>query len=121
MAGFTDLEAWKINHELVKEIYRITRSFPKEERYGIVDQIRRAASSITANIAEGFGRFHYKDKVVFYYHSRGSNTEVQNFLILSFDLKYLSKDDYDFLIDLCTQGYQLICGLIRSTETRLSI
>lgn len=55
--SFTDLDAWKVNHELVMKIYQITKTFPREEKFGVIDQIRRAASSITANIAEGWGRF----------------------------------------------------------------
>ena len=75
--NFYDLEAWKISHGLVLEIYKITKSFSKEEMYGITSQIRRAASSITANIAEGFARYHFKDKIRFYYQARASVAEVQ--------------------------------------------
>lgn len=70
-------------------IYRITQDFPKEETYGVTSQLCRAASSITANIAEGFARYHFKDKIRFYYQSRGSAAEVQNFLILAKDLGYI--------------------------------
>src|SRR3990167_6729613 len=88
--NFYDLDAWKQAHILVVEVYRITENFPKEELYGIVSQLRRAVSSITANIAEGFARYHFKDKIRFYYQARGSVAEVQNFLILSKDLNYIS-------------------------------
>lgn len=91
---FTDLEAWKQNHVLVKEIYLLTNKFPKHERYGLIDQIRRSASSITANIAEGYGRYHTKDKVRFYYQARGSSTETMNHLILAYELDYISEEDY---------------------------
>ena len=64
--NFYDLDAWKQAHILVVEVYRITENFPKEELYGIVSQLRRAVSSITANIAEGFARYHFKDKIRFY-------------------------------------------------------
>ena len=77
--NFYQLNAWKKGHELVLEIYKITNSFPKEERYGVISQLRRASSSVTANIAEGFARYHFKDKIRFYYNSRGSVSEVQNF------------------------------------------
>lgn len=88
---FYDLEIWKESNLLCIEIYKLTEEFPKRETYGIIDQIRRAASSVGANIAEGFGRFHYKDKIKFYYNARGSACEVQNFLFLSQDLNYIDK------------------------------
>ncbi|MEK7067831.1 MAG: four helix bundle protein [Patescibacteria group bacterium] len=81
--NFYDLEAWRKAHQLVLEIYKITKFFPKEELYGIISQLCRAACSITANIAEGFARYHFKDKIRFYYQARGSVAEVQNFLILA--------------------------------------
>lgn len=74
--NFYDLVAWQRGYQLVLDIYKITKDFPKEEMYGIVSQLRRAASSITANIAEGFERYHFKDKTRFYYQSRGSIAEV---------------------------------------------
>ena len=68
--NFYDLNTWKKAHELVIEIYNITKQFPREELYGIVNQLKRAASSITANLAEGFERYHFRDKIKFYYHAR---------------------------------------------------
>jgi len=88
---FYDLEIWKQSNELCIEIYKLTENYPKKEVFGIVNQIRRAAASVGANIAEGFGRFHFKDKIKFYYNARGSVCEVQNFLFLSQDLKYINK------------------------------
>ena len=87
---FTKLIAWQKNHELVLLIYKTTKRFPKNEMFGLTSQIRRAASSITANIAEGFGRYYPKDKTRFYYQARGSSSEVQDQMILAKDLKYLS-------------------------------
>lgn len=114
--NFYDLEAWKVGHELVLEIYKITQSFPKEELYGIVSQLRRAASSITANIAEGFSRYYFKDKIRFYYQSRGSVSEVQNFLILSKDLDYIDLETCRRLGLKAHEVRKLINGLIRSAE-----
>ena len=74
---FYDLEVWKNANLLCIEIYKLTENFPKRESYGIIDQMRRALLSVGANIAEGFGRFHYKEKIKFYYISRGSSCEVQ--------------------------------------------
>lgn len=117
ICSFTDLIAWQINYQLTIEIYKITKLFPKEEKFGIIDQIRRAASSIIANIAEGYGRYHYKDKLRFYYQARGSSMEVQNFLILSFGLGYMLKEDYEKLELLHFDGYKVLSGLIRKTES----
>ena len=118
--NFYDLEAWKISHGLVLEIYKITKSFSKEEMYGITSQIRRAASSITANIAEGFARYHFKDKIRFYYQARASVAEVQSFLILSRDLNYINDSECKNLLDHGDQVRQLINGLIRSIENQLN-
>ncbi len=113
---FTDLIAWQKNHEVVLKIYRITKYFPKEEVFGLVSQLRRAAASITANIAEGYGRFHSKDRVRFYLNSRGSSSELQNHLILANDLKYISKDEFEKLKLEIFEGYKILSGLIRSTR-----
>jgi four helix bundle protein len=95
---FYDLDAWKKAHKLVVDIYSVTKEFPASEIYGITSQIRRAAASVTANIAEGFSRYHYNDKINFYYHARGSISEVQNFLLIARDLKYLSCSECEKLI-----------------------
>ena len=83
MNSFEELEVWKSSRILRNDIWKLTRQFPKEELYRLSDQLIRASRSVPANIAEGFGRFHYKEKVKFYYISRGSVCEVQNFLFLS--------------------------------------
>jgi len=88
---FYNLEVWKDAHALSIKIYKITEAFPGKEVYGITDQIRRAATSVSANIAEGFGRFHFKEKIKFYYNARGSLSEVQNFIFFAQDLGYMNK------------------------------
>ena len=114
--NFYDLEAWKKAHKLVLEIYRVTRDFPKEEQFGVVSQLRRAASSITANIAEGFERYHFKDKARFYYQARGSLAEAQNFLLLVKDLKFVDMETCRRLLEDADRARQLTNGLIRSIE-----
>ncbi|MDD5626597.1 MAG: four helix bundle protein [Patescibacteria group bacterium] len=76
--SFTDLDAWKEGHKLVLMVYEITKKFPKEEMFGLVSQMRRCVVSITSNIAEGFSRQTYKDKICFYSRAQGSVTELQN-------------------------------------------
>ena len=114
---FTNLIAWQKHHKITLEIYKITKDFPKDELFGLVSQIRRSASSISANIAEGYGRYHSKDRVRFYLHARGSNTELQNWIILSHDLGYIDSNVFEDLKSSVFEGYKIICGLIKSTNS----
>ncbi|MEF3691903.1 MAG: four helix bundle protein [Candidatus Moraniibacteriota bacterium] len=117
--NFYDLDVWKKSHLLVLEIYGITKDFPKSELYGVISQLQRAASSITANIAEGFARYHFKDKIKFYYNSRGSTAEVQNFLLLAKDLNYIDQNKLSELEEKIIEINKLLNGLIRSTELQI--
>ena len=114
--NFYDLNAWKVGHKLVLEIYKMTDSFPSSEKYGVVSQLQRASSSVTANIAEGFARYYYKDKIRFYYQARGSVAEVQNFLLLAKDLNYININKCKELGEQANSAGKLINGLIKSTE-----
>ncbi len=114
--NFYDLEAWQKSHLFVLEIYKITKNFPEDERFGVTSQVRRAAVSITANIAEGFERFHFNDKIKFYLQARGSVAEVQNFLLLAKDLGFIDLKTCRNLGEKANQVRQLINGLIRSIE-----
>jgi four helix bundle protein len=116
--NFDDLEAWKKGHELVLDIYNITKNFPKDELYGMVSQLRRAASSKTANIAEGFARYHFKDKARFYYQSRGSVAEVQNFLLLAKDLNFIDLETCKNLGRNANEVGRIINSLIKSIEAQ---
>ena len=93
--SFTDLDAWREGHRLVIDIYKITREFPKEELFGLTNQLRRAAVSFTSNIAEGFSRNSYKEKLQFYSIALGSLTEVQNQLLVARDVEYITKEDFN--------------------------
>ncbi len=116
--NFYDLEAWKTGHNLVLEVYSMTNHLPKEEQFGLISQLRRASSSITANIAEGFERYHFNDKKRFYYLARGSAGEVQNFLILSKDLNFITVEIYNNVNQKVIKTRQLVNGLIRSIENQ---
>jgi len=87
--NFRDLEVWKKAHQLVLATYRLTKSFPSDERYGLVSQMRRAAVSVPANVAEGFKRKGKGEKVRFYNISEASLEELKYFFILSKDLEYI--------------------------------
>ncbi len=115
--SFTDLRVWQEGHKLVLLIYKLTKSFPKAETYSLIDQMRRAVASITANIAEGFGRQGYKEKIQFYYIAKGSLTEVKNFVFIAKDVGYLSEEDYKSLIEQANIVDQLLQGLIRKSKT----
>ena len=85
------LEAWSKSVDLVTEVYKETESFPKEERYGLTSQIRRAAVSIPANIAEGAGRFSQKEFAYFLSNSQGSASELETELIIAHRLGFLDE------------------------------
>jgi four helix bundle protein len=89
---FEDLTVWQKAHKLVLEIYKITKDFPSEEKFALVSQMRRAAVSIPANIAEGFKKRGRKDKANFYNIAQGSLEELRYYIILSEDLGYIKKD-----------------------------
>jgi four helix bundle protein len=93
---FTDMVVWQKSHRFVLDIYRITRGFPDDEKFGLVSQMRRAAVSVPANIAEGFRKAGNKDKAHFYNIAQGSLDEVSYYLILSLDLSFL-KSNSDLL------------------------
>ena len=97
--SFEQLAVWQQGHELELSIYRITKRFPIEERFSLSDQLRRAASSITANIAEGFRRISPRDKLHFYNISQGSLSETLNHLILARDLDYITAEESRLLND----------------------
>ena len=80
------------------EVYGITKDFPKDEVFGITNKIKRAAVSISANIAEGFGRYHYLDKAKFYLNSRGSLFELKSHLLIASDLKFIDQGIAEDLI-----------------------
>ena len=90
ITSFTKLDAWKEGHALVLSVYKITKTFPKEELFALTSQRRRCAVSITSNIAEGFSRQSYKEKVQFYSMALGSVTELQNQLLIARDVGYLN-------------------------------
>ncbi|MEI7512571.1 MAG: four helix bundle protein [Candidatus Uhrbacteria bacterium] len=114
--SFRDLTTWKEAHRFALQIYRVTRSFPKEELFGLTDQMKRAAVSLTSNIAEGFSRRSSKDKAHFYTISAGSLTELQSQYTLAKDLEFLSVRDYEDLESQLLNVHRLLNALISSTR-----
>ena len=111
---FQDLEVWQQGHKLVLAIYKASRRLPGEERFGLVQQIRRAAVSIPANVAEGFRRRTSKDKLHFYNMSGCSLEELRYYLILCRDLEYWSDKDVAPLSDAAERVARLLGGIERS-------
>lgn len=116
--SFTQLIAWQKAHLLALEIYKITKAFPAEEKFGLIDQLRRAAVSVTSNVAEGFYRRTMKDKAHFYSISLGSLAEIQNQLLLSRDLLYVSREKFKVLALKTVEVHKLLNGLIKSSKSR---
>jgi four helix bundle protein len=114
--GFEDLTVYKRAHSLVLSVYKITKLFPKEERFCLVDQMRRSSISITSNIAEGFARLTAKDKANFYGISRGSLMELMSQLAISKDLGYLDEKEYLSLKNEAREVSMMIIGLIKSAQ-----
>ena len=114
--SFTDLTVWQEGHRLVLVIYKITKNFPREEVFGLIDQMRRAAVSITSNIAEGFSRQSYKEKVQFYSIAHGSLTELENQLLIAKDIGYIEKDEYNNAINQACSVHKLLNAFIKKTK-----
>lgn len=118
---FTDLIVWQKGHDLVIKIYYVTKNFPKEEIFSLTNQMKRAAISITSNIAEGFGRQTFKEKIQFYYMSQGSLTELKNQLLIARDIAYISKNDFDSLTEQINLTHKLLQGLIVKSKSFLNL
>jgi len=114
LESFRDLEVWQKAHRFVLGIYRLTKAFPDEERYGLISQMRRAAVSVPANIAEGFKRRGWGDKARFYNIAEASLEEVKYYLILAKDLGYAA--DTASLMTTAESVSQMLYRLIESTN-----
>jgi four helix bundle protein len=116
---FSDLTVWQRAHELTLETYRLTEKFPRSEQFGIVSQMRRAATSVSANIAEGFGRRPTKELLRCLQISRGELEETRYFLILSRDLGHILPTEFESMNGRCDSVGQLINALGRSLKEHL--
>lgn len=118
--SFEDMPVWQKGMELVEEVYAITESLPRKEDYGLTSQMRRAALSVTGNIAEGFGRKHTKDKLRFYYNSRGSLAETKSHLMGGHRVGYFANDHCARIAGKIAEIWKelnaLICTLEKSAE-----
>lgn len=116
MKDFKELKVWAIAHQLTLQVYTVTKQFPREELYGLTSQIRRASSSVAANIAEGCGRRSEGDMNRFLRIARGSAVELEYHLLLARDLGMLNESWYKKLADQVDAVQRMLTALIQRLE-----
>lgn len=112
MRNHKDLIVWQKSILLVKRLYEITRTFPKDEQYGITSQMRRAAVSIPSNIAEGYARCHDRELLHFLYISLGSASELETQLIICREIDYLSMELFEEMMKMNGEIIRMLSSLI---------
>ncbi len=117
---FRDLRVWREGHSLVLLIYRLTKQFPTEEQYGLSNQSRRVAVSVTSNIAEGFGRATARDKRHFYMTAKASLAEIQNQMLVARDLGYITESEWASVEAQSIVSDKLLTNFIRSAVDKSS-
>ena len=117
MQDFRKLKTWEKSHRLALRVYQITRLFPKEEKFGLVSQMRQSAASIPTNIAEGCGRGGGADMARFLQISIGSAHELDYQVLLSKDLGYLSPEDYQDFFSTLTDLKRMLAGLLTKVRS----
>ena len=113
---YKELTAWQKAYQFTLDVYKATTTFPREELFGLVSQMRRAAASIPANIAEGSMRNSPKEFQQFLHIARGSMAEMEVWIQLSFDLKYINQHTFDELSLRCNEVGKLLSGLSKSLK-----
>jgi four helix bundle protein len=116
---FKDLLVWQKAHALTKIIYKITVAFPASEKFSLANQIRRAAVSVPSNLVEGLRRKSLKDSLNFYNIAEGSLEEVKYQLLLSFELRFITQEEYEQAADLAEQTGKLLYRFIQSQKNNL--
>lgn len=116
---FEDLKAWQLARSFRHMIYKISKDFPREEIYCLTQQIRRAAISITSNIAEGWGRYHYQENIQFCRISRGSINEVLDHLYAAWDEKYVSEEKFKQLYEQGREVERVLNGYLGYLQRKL--
>ena len=120
LKSFKDLKVWQRSYQLCLEIYKITKGFPEEEKYGLTSQLRRAAVSVPSNISEGFGRKTTPEYIQFLYIAYGSVCEIETQILLSGDLGYISNGRLEMLNEGIREVERILKALIRSLENKHS-
>jgi four helix bundle protein len=117
LKNFRDLQVWEKSHRLTLDVYKATNEFPKEEKFGLVSQMRRCAMSIPSNIAEGCGRRGNGEFHKFLQIATGSASELEYQLLLARDLAYLKEVDYKHFSAKVTEVLKMLSGLILKVES----
>jgi four helix bundle protein len=117
--SYRDLKVWQVGMEIAEQCYRLTCAFPKEEIFGMTSQIRRAASAIPANIAEGYGRHRAGEYLQFLRIAIGSLKELETHLLLSARVDLANNDAVAALLQRCDEEGRMLLALTRSVESRL--
>ena len=120
MSDYKSLKVWEKAYQLTLNIYQVTSNFPKEELYGLTSQIKRAAASVPANIAEGSGRGSNAELIRFLRIALGSAYELEYHLLLASDLTFIGEVDYQHVNDQIIEVKKMLTGLIQYLETRRS-
>ncbi|MBT8352807.1 MAG: four helix bundle protein [Deltaproteobacteria bacterium] len=120
LKNYKELKVWQKSYQLCLEIYKITKRFPTEEKYGLTSQIRRAAVSVPSNIAEGYGRKTTPEYIRFLYIAYGSNCEMETQILLSCDLDYIEADKLEILQGSIGEIERMLKALIKSLEIKHS-
>ena len=120
LKSYKDLKVWQRSYQLCLEIYKITKGFPDEEKYGLTSQLRRAAVSVPSNISEGYGRKTTPEYIQFLYIAYGSVCEIETQILLSGDLGYISNGRLEMLNEGIREVERILKALIRSLENKPS-
>ncbi|MDN3595844.1 four helix bundle protein [Zunongwangia endophytica] len=120
MVDYRKYKVWQKSHQLVLEMYSLTRNFPESEKFNLVSQINRASVSIPTNIAEGCGRETQKELIRFLYISSGSAHELEYLLLLSKDLKYINQEKYDGVTATIVEIKKMLASLIRKINSTIN-
>ncbi len=118
LRDFTDLDVYKESRIFRNEMFELTRNFPKDEKYILTDQLVRASRSIAANIAEGYGRFHYQENIQYCRIARGSLSECYEHLICAYDCKYIDEETLKKYKTKIDRIGQMLNGYIRYLQKR---
>lgn len=119
---FVSLDAWKKCRNLRLQIYeQVLPNVSTEEKYAFGSQIRRASQSITLNIAEGYGRFHYKEGLQFYRIARGSLYEIKDLLIMALDMEFIDRDTYDHLMESLEDAKATLAGFMIFVQKKINL
>ncbi len=118
--SFTDLLVWQKSMNLIEQVYLLVANFPREEKYGLSDQVRRSSVSIAANIAEGHGRSSTKYYLQFLRISKGSANELYTLLNIALRVNYVSQEEFNEIISSLNEVSKMLSGLVNSLNRKLS-